>query len=85
MVNALIVYCCRVLLMMMHLGGLLNSHELELLASWRHQRAQWEYEASRAFEFDYAKVDLFSLYVVFFQYTLCNNTIENCFVQISFY
>ena len=39
MVNALIVFCCRVLLMMMHTGGLLNWHELEVLASWRHQHA----------------------------------------------
>ena len=29
--------------------------------------------------------DLFSLYVLFSQYMSCDNTLENCFFQISFY
>ena len=30
-------------------------------------------------------IDLFSLYVLFSQYRSCDNTLENCFSQISSY
>ena len=30
-------------------------------------------------------IDLFSLYILFSQYKSCDNTLENCFFQISFY
>ena len=30
-------------------------------------------------------IDLFSLYVLFSQYMSCENTLENCFFQISSY
>ena len=30
-------------------------------------------------------IDLFSLYVLFSQYMSCDNTLENCFFQISSY
>ena len=31
------------------------------------------------------EIDLFSLYVLFFQYRPYGNTLENCFFQILFY
>ena len=33
----------------------------------------------------YVEIDLSSLYVLFYQYRSCDNTLENCFFQISFY
>ena len=30
-------------------------------------------------------IDLFSLYILFSQYMSCDNTLENCFFQISSY
>ena len=33
----------------------------------------------------HVKIDLFRVYVLFSQYRSCDNTLENCFLQISSY